>query len=167
MFKWLDQLPYVDPKRIAFYGHSYGGKMSIRVPPLLDRYTLNICSGDFADLTSSMTGVHKNDFVFDDSWDLYEFDAVNVINYAELAKMMLPRIFMVSRGRMDDASLEQVVAMEYVLVKDFYNQFGMADRTEIVYFDGPHEINGSDTFPFLRKHLYPESLSGAGDASAF
>jgi len=30
---------------------------------------------------------------------------------------------------------------------------GMADRTEIEFFDGPHTINGVGTFEFLRKHL--------------
>jgi hypothetical protein len=30
---------------------------------------------------------------------------------------------------------------------------GLADRTEIEFFDGPHSINGKGTFEFLRKHL--------------
>ena len=34
---WLEQQPFVDAKRIGFYGHSYGGKTAIRVP---------LCSSD-------------------------------------------------------------------------------------------------------------------------
>ena len=34
--QWLATLPNVDPKRIAFYGLSYGGKTAMRVPPILD-----------------------------------------------------------------------------------------------------------------------------------
>jgi hypothetical protein len=30
---------------------------------------------------------------------------------------------------------------------------GLADRTEIEFFDGPHTIHGVGTFDFLRKHL--------------
>jgi hypothetical protein len=30
---------------------------------------------------------------------------------------------------------------------------GLADRTEIEFFDGPHTIHGVGTFEFLRKHL--------------
>ena len=44
---WLAALPYVDPERIAFYGLSYGGKTAMRVPPLVKRYCLSICSADF------------------------------------------------------------------------------------------------------------------------
>ena len=44
---WLATLPNVDPKRMAFYGLSYGGKTAMRVPALLPRYCLSICSGDF------------------------------------------------------------------------------------------------------------------------
>ena len=45
--QWLAGLPFVDPERIAFYGLSYGGKSAMRIPPLVDRYALAICSGDF------------------------------------------------------------------------------------------------------------------------
>ena len=44
---WLVTLPFVDPARIGFYGLSYGGKTAMRVPAVLDRYCLSICSGDF------------------------------------------------------------------------------------------------------------------------
>jgi len=30
---------------------------------------------------------------------------------------------------------------------------GLADRTEIEFFDGPHTIHGVGSFEFLRKHL--------------
>jgi hypothetical protein len=32
-------------------------------------------------------------------------------------------------------------------------KMGLADRTEIEFFDGPHSIHGKGTFEFLRKHL--------------
>src|SRR6266508_4985592 len=35
---WLCEQPLVDPKRIGFYGLSYGGKTAMRVPALPDRY---------------------------------------------------------------------------------------------------------------------------------
>ena len=44
---WLTTLPNVDPDRIAFYGLSYGGKTAMRVPAVVTRYCLSICSGDF------------------------------------------------------------------------------------------------------------------------
>jgi hypothetical protein len=62
---------------------SYGGKAAMRVPPLLDGYALSICSGDFNDALWSITSVTSNGFMFDDSYDVYEFDFANVIDYAE------------------------------------------------------------------------------------
>ena len=44
---WLASLPMVDPKRIGFYGLSYGGKTAMRIPALVERYCLSICSADF------------------------------------------------------------------------------------------------------------------------
>ena len=38
ILEWLGELPFVDRKRIGFYGLSYGGKTAMRVPPLLDGY---------------------------------------------------------------------------------------------------------------------------------
>ncbi len=154
--KWLIEQPFVDPERIGFYGLSYGGKTAMRVPPLLDRYALCICSGDFNEGVGKMTSVSsKSSFMFDDSYDLYEFNFANVINYAELANLMAPRPFMVERGHSDGIGVDEWVAFEYAKVQRFYNQLGIADRTAIEYFDGGHTINGKGTFDFLRKNLRP------------
>jgi len=153
---WLVEQPFVDPERIGFYGLSYGGKTAMRVPPLLDRYALCICSGDFNEGVGKMTSVSsKSSFMFDDSYDLYEFNFANVINYAELANLMAPRPFMVERGHSDGIGVDEWVAFEYAKVQRFYNQLGIADRTAIEYFDGGHTINGKGTFDFLRKNLRP------------
>ena len=34
-----------------------------------------------------------------------------------------------------------------------YAQFGLADRTQMEYFNGGHTINGQGTFEFLARHL--------------
>jgi dienelactone hydrolase len=154
LLSWLDQQPFVDSERIGFYGLSYGGKTAMHVPPLLERYALCICSGDFSEGIWRMTSVtSKYSFMFDDSYDVYEFNFANVVDYAELANLMAPRPFMVERGRSDGTSTDESVALEYVKVKDFYNRLGIADRTKIEYFDGGHTIHGKGTFDFLRKHL--------------
>jgi len=44
---WLSEQPFVSAERIGLYGLSYGGKTAMRVPALLERYTLSICSADF------------------------------------------------------------------------------------------------------------------------
>jgi dienelactone hydrolase len=161
MLDWLVEQPYVDAERIGFYGMSYGGKTAIRVPPLLDRYALDICSGDFNEIVWAMTSVTENSFMFDDSWDLYEFNFANVIDYAELASLMLPRPFMAERGH-SDGPLDEHAGFEFATVKRFYDKFGMGDRAAIEYFNGGHTINGKGTFAFLRKFLSLPPSGGSG-----
>ncbi|HEX8913771.1 MAG TPA: dienelactone hydrolase family protein, partial [Humisphaera sp.] len=54
---WLATQPFADPDRIAFYGLSYGGKTAMRVPAVVDRYCLSICSGDFNEWTWKITSL--------------------------------------------------------------------------------------------------------------
>ncbi|MEO8426182.1 MAG: hypothetical protein ABI651_03635 [Verrucomicrobiota bacterium] len=42
---------------------------------------------------------------------------------------------------------------EYAKTRWLYAQLGLADRTEIEFFQGGHSIKGEGTFEFLRKHL--------------
>jgi len=156
--KWLSTLPFVDPKRIGFYGLSYGGKTAVRVPPLLDGYALSICSGDFNEwVWKTTTVLARQSYLLTKEYDMYEFDFANTVNYAELAELMAPRPFMVERGHDDPVGLDEWVAFEYAKVREFYDKMGIGDRTEIEFFSGPHEVHRKGTFRFLKQHLqWPE-----------
>ncbi|MGA3323988.1 MAG: dienelactone hydrolase family protein [Terriglobia bacterium] len=151
---WLCSLPYVDPARIGFYGLSYGGKTAVRVPPLLDRYALSICSGDFNEW---IWKVSRNDssfsYVFGPEYDMLEFNLGNTFNYSELANLMAPRPFMVERGHDDGVSVDSWVAYEYAKVRRHYDLLGLSDRTRIEFFNGPHTIHAVGTFAFLHHFL--------------
>jgi hypothetical protein len=155
---WLSELPYVDPARIGFYGLSYGGKTAVRVPPLLDRYALSICSGDFNEYTGKMASIERPDsFMYTYEHEMYEFNFGSTFNYSELSSLMAPKPFMVERGHGDGVGLDQWVAYEYAKVRRFYTSLKIPDRTDIEFFDGGHEINAKGTFRFLHKHLnWPE-----------
>ena len=151
---WMKTLPYVDPARIGFYGLSYGGKTAVRVPPLLDDYALSICSADFNEWVWKNTSVvDRYSYLFTQEYDMLEFDFANVVNYADLAALMAPRPFMVERGHSDGVAPDEWVAYEFAKVQRFYDALGLGDRTEIEFFNGPHEIHGEGTFRFLKTHL--------------
>jgi dienelactone hydrolase len=151
---WLRQQPFVDPDRIAFYGKSYGGKTAMRVPALLEDYCLSICSGDFNEwiVKTSSTDLPMG-YLFTGEWEMFEFDLGNTFNYAEMASLIAPRPFMVERGHRDGVGLDEWVAFEYAKVRRRYADLGIAERTEIAFFEGGHEIRAEATFPFLDKHL--------------
>ncbi|MGH9718566.1 MAG: alpha/beta hydrolase family protein, partial [Bryobacteraceae bacterium] len=151
---WLSSLPYVDPQRIAFYGLSYGGKTALRIPSLLGRYALSICSGDFNEWIVKLTTVDAPyTYMFTQEYEMNEFDLAHVANHAEMALMIAPRPFMVERGHRDGVGVDEWVAYEYAKVRRFYDEMGIGDRTAIEFFNGPHRINGAGTVEFLRKHL--------------
>ena len=154
--EWLASLPFVDPARIGFYGLSYGGKTAVRVPPLLERYALSICSADFNEWVWKTTRVDSPySYMFTREYDMLEFDFANVVNYSDLANLMAPRPFMVERGHLDGVAPDEWVAYEFSKVRRFYDtKMNMPERARIEFFNGPHTINGKGTFEFLRQFLH-------------
>jgi dienelactone hydrolase len=153
---WLAGLEFVDPNRIGFYGLSYGGKTAVRVPPLLDRYALSICSGDFNEWVWKNTSIQsKYSYLLTREYDMIEFNFANVVNYSDLANLMAPRPFMVERGHADPVAPDEWVAYEYAKTRWFYDmKMKMPGSTAIEFFSGPHTINGQGTFEFLRQQLH-------------
>jgi dienelactone hydrolase len=156
ILNFLEKLPQVDPQRIAFYGLSYGGEAAVRVPPLLDRYCLSICSADFNDWDRKVAAIDAPySFMFTVEWEMPYFDMGTKFNYAEMTSLMLPRPFMVERGHADPVAPDEWVAAEYAKVRRLYDQLGLGDQTQIEFFNGPHTINGQGTFEFLDRRLRP------------
>jgi len=155
LLEWLSAQPFVDPERMGFYGLSYGGKTAMRVPPLLGRYALSICSADFNEWVWKTTNLDSRySYMITQEYDMLEFDFANVVNYAELGMLMAPRPFMVERGHLDGVAPDETVAYEYAKVRRFYaTRMGLPERTGIEFFHGPHTIHGRGTFEFLRRHL--------------
>ena len=155
---WLAGLPFVDAERIGFYGLSYGGKSAMRIPPLVDRYCLSICSADFNEwvwknaatdpLALGYSYANKGEY------EIFEFDLGGTFNYFEMAALICPRPFMVERGHFDGVAPDKTVAYEFAKVRFAYAaRLGIGDRCEIEWFVGPHTINGKGSFDFLHRHL--------------
>lgn len=159
---WLSAQDFVDPARLAFYGLSYGGKTAVRIPPLLDRYCLSICSADYNEWIWKNVSIRDNhSYLFGGEYDMPEFNLGNTFNYAELSWLMVPRPFMVERGHDDGVAPDEWVAYEYAKTRRMYDKLGLGERTTIEFFNGPHTIHGEGTFAFLRQQLHwpPEGSS--------
>lgn len=115
----------MDAGRIAFNGLSYGGETAVRIPPLLDKYALSICSGDFNQWTRKVAATDQPwGFMRTIEWEMPYWNWGHTFDYAEMA---------------------------YLMVRFLYAQLGMADRTAIEFFQGTHSINGQGTVDFLHK----------------
>lgn len=152
--KWLESLPSVDGDRIAFYGLSYGGETAVRVPAVLEKYCLSICSGDFNQWTRKVAATDQPfSFMRTIEWEMPYWNLGHTFDYAEMTYLMFPRPFMVERGHHDGVGRDRWVAHEFAKVRWLYAQFGKSDRVAIDFFQGGHSINGQATFDFLHKHL--------------
>jgi cephalosporin-C deacetylase-like acetyl esterase len=152
---WLATLPNVDPDRIAFYGLSYGGKTAMRVPALLPRYCLSICSGDFNEWTwKNVSTDYRGSYMFSPEYEMPEFKLGGTLVYAEMAALIAPRPFMVERGHDDGVGIDEWVAYEYAKVRRLYSRLNIPERTAIEFFAGQHEIHLQGTAEFLQKHLH-------------
>lgn len=155
LIQWLSSRAEIDPKRIAFYGLSYGGKSAMRIPALVPEYCLSICSADFNDWVwknASTTAPYS--YVWTNEYEIFEFGLGNHFNYAEMAALIAPRPFMVERGHFDNVAPDERVALEFAKVNKLYSaRLGIGAKCEIEWFVGPHTINGKGTFEFLKKHL--------------
>ncbi len=151
---WLAAQEYVDPDRIAFYGLSYGGKTAMRVPVLVNRYCLSICSADYNEWILKNTSARSPySYLWTVEYDMPEWNLGNTFNYAELSWLIFPRPFMVERGHDDGVAPDEWVAYEYAKTRRHYVKLGMGNRSAIEFFDGPHSIHGKGTFDFLHRHL--------------
>jgi dienelactone hydrolase len=151
---WLATQPFVDGDRLAFYGLSYGGKTAMRVPALLPRYCLSICSGDFNEWVAKNVSVDfSGSYMFTGEYEMPEFNLGHTFNYAEMAALIAPRPFMVERGHDDGVGIDEMVAYEYAKVRRLYSKLKIPERTAIEFFAGGHEIHGEGTFRFLNRQL--------------
>lgn len=156
--EWIAAQPFVDPDKIAFYGLSYGGKSAMRIPPLVDRYCLSICSADFNEWVWKNAATDSESLRYSyankGEYEIFEWNLGGTFNYAEMAALICPRPFMVERGHFDGVAPDEQVAFEFAKVKNLYEaKLGLKDRCEIEWFVGPHTINGKGTFDFLHRHL--------------
>jgi hypothetical protein len=151
---WLTTLPFVDAKRIGFYGLSYGGLSALRLPAVLDRYSVSICSAAFNDWTRKTVATDwPGSYMFLGEYEVPEFNLGEMFGHAEMAALIAPRSFMVERGHSDPVGQDEWVAGEYAKVRRLYDRLGIGDRTEIEFFNGAHTINGVGTFDFLHRQL--------------
>ena len=158
---WLELQPFVDGKRIAFYGLSYGGKSAMRIPAVDERYCLSICSGDFNEwVRKNASTDYPSSYLYTPEYEIFEWNLGHTYNYAEMAALIAPRPFMVEHGFQDRVATAEWASYEYAKVRRFYAQLGIVDKTQYEFFDGPHTINGKGTFEFLHRHLnWPNPLN--------
>ncbi len=155
---YLVTLPEVDPQRIGIYGLSKGGHYTLYTAGLEKRLRAVVVSGWFNERTKKLTNpkseatptpfltrIHRSEYYLPDLLDRF--------GDAELAWMIAPRPLMIEAGTKDDSVNIHLAREEFKRVQDVYGRLRIADRAEFASFEGPHQIDGTRSFPFLDKWL--------------
>ena len=154
ILEWLEGLSFVDPDRIGFYGLSYGGKSAMRIPAVLEKYALSICSGDFNEwIRKNASTQLRYSYVFTKEYEIPEWNLGQTFNYAEMAALIAPRGFMVEYGYLDGIGSVDWINYEFGKVRKHYALTGNAQKLRKEFFVGKHEINENGTYQFLEDLL--------------
>jgi hypothetical protein len=155
ILEWLKAQPFTQPDKIAFYGLSYGGRSAVQIPAVLTDYCLSISSANFDEWVRYCvsTELPIPGYMHAGEYEIWDWSLARSFNYAEMTALIAPRPFMVERGHDDGSGTDEMVNYEYAKVRRLYAKLGLADRTTIEHFDGPHSIHGVGTFEFLKDKL--------------
>ena len=155
---FLQTLADVDPQRIGIYGLSKGGHYTLYTAGVETRLKAVIVSGWFNDRTRKLadnqseanptpflTRLHRSEYYLPDLLDRF--------GDKELGWMIAPRPLMIEAGTKDNSVNIDYARAEFKHVQDVYGRIGIADRARFASFEGPHQIDGTQSFPFLDKWL--------------
>jgi dienelactone hydrolase len=153
---FLQGLPFVAPDRIGYYGLSYGGYSGLWVGPLEPRLKAIVVSGHFNDwrtkITTDTTGTS---YLLHPDEDFYNWDTLHRFTHPELIAMTLPRAVCIEHGLRDGITTPQWTAYAWKQLLAICKHANMADRVELVQFDGVHEVRAVETFEFLDRFIGP------------
>jgi dienelactone hydrolase len=155
---YLQALPEVDPQRVGIYGLSKGGHYTLYTAGIEKRLKAVVVSGWFNDRTKKLTypkneanpnpfltRIHRSEY--------YLADLLDRFGDAELAWMIAPRPLMIEAGTKDVSVNVDFAREEFQRVEQAYGRLKLGDRAEFAPFEGPHQIDGTRSFPFLDKWL--------------
>ena len=153
---YLSTLPYIDSKRIVYYGLSYGGATALRVPVFDPRFKAIVCGGNFNEWIRKLILPELSySYVHTQEYEIYEWNMANVASHAELAAIgtMLhpsPIPFLVERGHRDKVGTDEWVTYEFERLKAYVKD---PKLRRLTFFDGEHRTDGAVAIPFLKEYV--------------
>ncbi len=161
---FLQSLPFVDGKRIGYYGLSYGGYSALWMPALEPRLKFTIISAYFNDRRKMLTQEdpsrnHSNYWSLPDT-DFYNWDLLNRFTDLEHIAAMWPRPVAIEWGLSDPVTTPAWHQAAWATVEKWADVWGMRDKVISDDFIGPHTIHGIGTFFFIDRWLRPERSAG-------
>jgi dienelactone hydrolase len=150
---FLSTQTFVDSSRFAFYGLSYGGYTALWTGPVEPRFKVVISSGHFNDWDVKTSDITQGtSFLFYESvLDMFSFNLLPRFSHSEVAMLIAPRPFMIEAGAKDGVIIapRRFADLEMSRVEELYRRLGIPEKGRVARFDGPHQVNGAEAYPFL------------------
>jgi dienelactone hydrolase len=151
---FLQSLPFVDPKRIGYYGLSYGGYSALWISPLEERLAVVVVSGHFNDWRSKITAdTTATSYLLHPDEDFYNWDILHRFTHVELVAMDAPRPVCIEYGTRDGITTPEWTAYAWKQLAAVRDHLGLSGRIILAQFDGVHEVRGEESFVFLDRFL--------------
>lgn len=155
---FLQSLPFVNPKRIGYYGLSYGGYSAMWMPPLERRLKFTIISAYFNNWRVMLTDTTRSGQSY---WtlpdeDFYNWNVLDRFTHTELIAAMWPRPVCIEWGLSDPVTPPAWHQQAWKDLKAFADSWDLDDKIVDDDFLGPHTIHGIQTFFFIDRWLRPE-----------
>jgi dienelactone hydrolase len=147
----------VDPKRIACYGISWGGRTSMNAAALDPRLAACVISGHFMDSTPKMVTESPHYTAYIQVPEDYAFFERHFLLFsdADICSLICPRPLFIEQGREDRVACWKMAEKAFVPVQDYYRKLGLPGRTIFRIFEGGHVVHGDAAIRFLEKYLQP------------
>jgi dienelactone hydrolase len=150
---YLTSLPEVDAQRIGMYGLSKGGHYTLYTAALEPSIRAAVVLGWFNHRTRKLmapkTGPGMFFMTYPNRDEYFLKDLLNRFGDAELGWMIAPRAVMIENGNKDGAVLINDAREEFRRVEEVYRRLGLDRKARFAAFEGPHRIDGVESFPFL------------------
>ena len=153
---YLCSLPFVDPGRIGFYGLSYGGYTALWLNGLEPRLAAVVCAGHFNDWQPKTTGRNAASYLNTENASMYVPGILTRFNHGDLAALACPRPFLIEAGDQDQVARREWIEREFARARMVYALHGAADRIELAWGHGGHQVFGDRSFEFLEQWLKDE-----------
>jgi hypothetical protein len=156
LLDYLETLPGIDPKRIVYYGLSYGGATALRVPVFDARFRAIVCGGNFNEWIRKLIDPSlRYSYVHTAEYEIFEWNQANLASHAELAALapLLHKTpFLIERGHRDPVGEDKWVEYEFARLKQYVPSPRLR---QLAFFDGEHRTDGAAAIPFLKDSITP------------
>lgn len=138
----------VDPARVGCFGFSGGGLIAAYTAAIDERIKATVLCAFVNTFKGSIMHVRH-------CIDNYLPDVLDYSELPELIGLLAPRPLFIESGQKDPIFPIETVEVAIQYLRQVYTEAGAGEKLGVHLFEGVHEVNGSQAYPWLVEALEP------------